>query len=91
MRCDERVVGLTPREFDLLEYLMRNVDLTRTREVIEEHVWGARFESSSNVVDVFVRNSVRPMQMRSKRYAESGIGCGRRRSDFLRRLPLALF
>ncbi len=54
-RVGDRSVALSAREFDLLEYLMRNADLTQTREAIEEHVWGAQFESSSNVVDVFVR------------------------------------
>ena len=55
VRVGDRCVALSAREFVLLEYLMRNADLTQTREAIEDHVWGAQFESSSNVVDVFVR------------------------------------
>lgn len=47
-------IELSQREFDLLELLMRNADVTLSREAIEEHVWGTAFERTSNVVDVFV-------------------------------------
>jgi two-component system, OmpR family, response regulator len=52
---DQRPVGLSSREFDLLELLVRNCGNVMTRGDIEEHVWGARFSGTSNVVDVFVR------------------------------------
>jgi two-component system OmpR family response regulator len=42
------------REFDLLELLVRNRGSVMTRGDIAEHVWGARFSGTSNVVDVFV-------------------------------------
>ncbi|HTJ28505.1 MAG TPA: response regulator transcription factor [Candidatus Limnocylindria bacterium] len=48
-------IELSAREFDVLELLMRNRERVMTRGEIEEHVWGARFTSTSNVVDVFVR------------------------------------
>ena len=52
---DGAPVGLSAREFDLLELLVRNRGNVMTRGDIEEHVWGARFSGTSNVVDVFVR------------------------------------
>jgi DNA-binding response OmpR family regulator len=52
---DQTPVGLSSREFDLLELLVRNRGNVMTRGDIEEHVWGARFSGTSNVVDVFVR------------------------------------
>ncbi|MDB5040727.1 MAG: two component transcriptional regulator, winged helix family, partial [Candidatus Eremiobacteraeota bacterium] len=52
---DRAPIGLSAREFDLLELLMRNRGNVMTRGDIEEHVWGARFAGTSNVVDVFVR------------------------------------
>jgi DNA-binding response OmpR family regulator len=52
---DRTPVGLSAREFDLLELLVRNRGNVMTRGDIEEHVWGARFSGTSNVVDVFVR------------------------------------
>lgn len=56
-------VSLTPKEFALLEYLMRNPDRPLSRTVLMEHVWGIRFDPGTNVVDVFInalRNKVDP-------------------------------
>jgi len=50
----ERKIDLTPREFSLLEYLLRNADRVVTRSAIAEHVWDFNFEWNSNVVDVYV-------------------------------------
>jgi DNA-binding response OmpR family regulator len=47
-------VRLTPREFALLEYMMRNPNKVLTRTAIAEHVWDYNFDWQSNVVDVFV-------------------------------------
>lgn len=55
VRIDSDEVSLSEREYDLLEYLMINVDIAVSRQQIEERVWGAEFTASSNVVDVFVR------------------------------------
>lgn len=52
----EREIELTPREFSLLEFFLRNADRAVTRSSIAEHVWDYNFEWNSNVVDVFVNN-----------------------------------
>jgi DNA-binding response OmpR family regulator len=49
-----RRIDLTPREFALLEYLMRNGGRTVTRAMIIEHVWNFSFDSMTNVVDVYI-------------------------------------
>jgi two-component system, OmpR family, copper resistance phosphate regulon response regulator CusR len=49
-----RSIGLTTREFALLEYFMRNVGRVLTRPMIAEHVWGVDFDRESNVIDVYV-------------------------------------
>lgn len=54
----DRKVTLTPREFALLEYFLRNPERVLTRTAIAEHVWDYNFEWQSNIVDVFV-NGVR--------------------------------
>src|SRR5687768_13854704 len=51
-------VQLTPKEYSLLEYLMRNANRPLSRATIMEHVWGIRFDPGTNVVDVFI-NSLR--------------------------------
>jgi two-component system OmpR family response regulator len=43
-----------PREFSLLEYLMRNAGNVLSKTVIMEHVWGYDFDPQTNVVDVLV-------------------------------------
>lgn len=47
-------IELTSKEFALLEYLMRNAGRRVTRAMIIEHVWNLSFDTSTNVVDVYV-------------------------------------
>jgi two-component system copper resistance phosphate regulon response regulator CusR len=47
-------IELTPKEFGLLEYLMRNVGRCVTRAMIIEHVWNLSFDTMTNVVDVYI-------------------------------------
>ena len=49
-----RRIELTTKEFALLEYLMRNAGRHITRSMIIEHVWNMHFDSSTNVVDVYI-------------------------------------
>lgn len=48
-------IKLTTKEYALLEYFVRNPTQLITREMIEDHIWSYDFESTSNVVDVYVR------------------------------------
>jgi two-component system OmpR family response regulator len=47
-------IDLRPKEFLLLEYLLRNVNRPVTRTMILEHVWNSSFEGLTNVVDVYI-------------------------------------
>lgn len=47
-------ITLTAKEFALLEYFVRNASRVLSRANISEHVWDARFDSESNVIDVYV-------------------------------------
>ena len=49
-----RKVPLTSKEFALLEYLMRNRGRALSRAMIVEHVWNLCFDTSTNVVDVYI-------------------------------------
>ena len=51
---DGRIVDLSPREFALLEFLMRNTGRTVSRSRIAEAVWNYKFDPETNVVDVYV-------------------------------------
>jgi DNA-binding response OmpR family regulator len=48
-------IDLTAKEFSLLEYFMRNPNRVITRSMAESHIWSFDFQSTSNVVDVYVR------------------------------------
>jgi DNA-binding response OmpR family regulator len=49
-----RNIELTTKEFALLEYLMHNAGRRITRSMIIEHVWNINFDTSTNVVDVYI-------------------------------------
>jgi two-component system response regulator MprA len=52
----ERQLDLTNREFELLEFLMRNQRLVISRERLLEEVWGYDPTSMTNTIDVFISN-----------------------------------
>jgi DNA-binding response OmpR family regulator len=47
-------IELQPKEFALLEYLMRNPDMVLSKTMILEHIWDYSFDPQTNVVDVLV-------------------------------------
>lgn len=47
-------LDLQPREFRLLEYLMRNAGQTVTRKMLLENVWDYHFDPQTNVIDVHI-------------------------------------
>jgi DNA-binding response OmpR family regulator len=49
-----RRIDLTAKEFSLLEYLMRHAGRDVTRSMIIEHVWNLTFDTTTNVVDVYI-------------------------------------
>jgi two-component system OmpR family response regulator len=49
-----REIELHPREFAILEYMMRNAGRAVTRTMLLSHVWGYQFEPQANVVDVHI-------------------------------------
>jgi two-component system copper resistance phosphate regulon response regulator CusR len=52
-------IDLTSKEFGLLEYLMLNAGRRVTRVMIIEHVWNLSFDTSTNVIDVYVNYGLR--------------------------------
>ncbi|NCD34806.1 MAG: response regulator transcription factor [Spartobacteria bacterium] len=55
VHMDNEEILLSPREFSLLEYLMRSPGHVFTRTQILEHVWGYGFDPMTNLVDVCIR------------------------------------
>lgn len=54
VRRDGQVIPLQPREFRLLEELMRNSDRVVTRTMLLERVWGFHFDPQTNIVETHI-------------------------------------
>ena len=72
-RRGERALDLLPREFRLLEYMMRRAGQTVTRAMLFEDVWGYRFTPDSNLVDVHVGRLRRKLGRLGEKELLSGI------------------
>ncbi len=62
VRRGERDVELTQREFELLEYLMRNERIVVPRQRLLEEVWGYDPFATTNTIEVFVSNLRRKLE-----------------------------
>lgn len=54
VKRDGKVINLQPREFTLLEYLLRNTGQVVTRTMLLEKVWDYHFDPQTNVIDVHI-------------------------------------
>jgi two-component system, OmpR family, response regulator len=50
----DQPIELTPKEFKVLEYLMRHVGRVMSRTLITEYAWGYHFDPGTNIVDVVI-------------------------------------
>ncbi len=62
-----RAVTLQPREFKLLEYLMRHAEQVVTRTMLLEAVWDYNFDPQTNVVDVHISKLRQKIELDSER------------------------
>jgi two-component system OmpR family response regulator len=62
-----RTIGLQPREFKLLEYLMRHAHQVVTRTMMLEAVWDYNFDPQTNVVDVHISKLRQKIELESER------------------------
>jgi len=61
VRRDDKIINLTTKEFQLLEYLLRNKNKVVSRVDIAINVWDVDFETNTNIIDVYisyVRNKI---------------------------------
>src|SRR3990172_7355100 len=62
-----RTIELSPKEFSLLEFFMRNEGRVVTRTQILDHLWGYDYATDSNLVDVYVSYVRRKVDRRHER------------------------
>lgn len=48
-------ISLSAKEFEILEYMVRNKEVVLSREKIENHVWNFDYTGGTNVIDVYIR------------------------------------
>ena len=56
VRRDGTLIELTPKEFAVLEYLMRHTGRVMSRTLITEYAWGYHFDPGTNIVDVVINH-----------------------------------
>jgi len=78
VKLKNKKLNLTPKEFSVLEYLMRNKDRIVSRSRLIEHVWDYNFDSMSNVVDVIISNIRKKIGDKSNKFIETCHGLGYR-------------
>lgn len=55
VKCNEQFIDLTPRECELLEFMMANTGTTLSRALLSQQVWNMPAEANTNIVDVYVK------------------------------------
>jgi two-component system, OmpR family, response regulator len=56
VRRDGELIELTPKEYTVLEYLMRHPGRVMSRTLITEYAWGYHFDPGTNIVDVVINH-----------------------------------
>ena len=59
---DNQAIRLTTREFDLMAFLMRHIDICHARDQILGEVWGVDFDTETNILDVQIYNLRRKLK-----------------------------
>jgi DNA-binding response OmpR family regulator len=65
-RAGEKV-ELTPKEFAVLEYLVRHAGRVMSRTLITEYAWGYHFDPGTNIVDVVINHLRKKIDARHER------------------------
>lgn len=65
----DKMISLSPREFALLEFLMRRAGQAVSKSEILDHVWDFDFDGDDNIVEVYVRYLRRKIDLPFRRHA----------------------
>ena len=66
VKRDGELIELTPKEFAVLEYLMRHSGRVMSRTLITEYAWGYHFDPGTNIVDVVINHLRKKIDARSE-------------------------
>ena len=75
--CSGNEINLTSKEYEILEYLMKNKDHILTRQQIQDYVWDFDYEGASNLIDVLIKNIRKKIDVVNSKpliYTKRGLG-----------------
>lgn len=75
-RQGEKITNLTPKEFDLLYYFLKNPRQVFTREQLLEHVWGYSFYGDERTVDVHIKRLRKKVETQKNPFFHTVWGVG---------------
>ena len=67
VRRTGELIELTPKEFAVLEYLMRHAGRVMSRTLITEYAWGYHFDPGTNIVDVVINHLRKKIDAKSEK------------------------
>ncbi len=67
VKRDGHAIELTPKEYTVLEYLMRHAGRVMSRTLITEYAWGYHFDPGTNIVDVVINHLRKKIDANSAR------------------------
>jgi len=67
VRREGRLIELTPKEFLVLEYLMRHTGRVMSRTLITEYAWGYHFDPGTNIVDVVINHLRKKIDVKTEK------------------------
>ncbi|MFL5813155.1 MAG: response regulator transcription factor [Bdellovibrionia bacterium] len=77
VKRDGQSITLTPKEFSLLEYFLRNPERPISRTELTEHVWDIHFDPGSNIVDVYIKTLRKKLdEISPKKLIHTVVGVG---------------
>lgn len=71
-----KVLSLTLKEYNILEYLMLNMDKVITREQLLEHCWDFAYSAFSNITDVYIKQLRKKLKDTNEKYIQTIRGVG---------------
>lgn len=71
---NDEIVNLTKLEYDLLTYLVENVNKVVSREEIMQHIWSYNYESENRVIDVYIHSLKKKLKLANDIESKRGVG-----------------
>ncbi len=77
VKRDGQPITMTPKEFSLLEYFLRNPERPISRTELTEHVWNIHFDPGSNIVDGYIKTLRKKLdEVSPKKLIHTVVGVG---------------